>query len=159
MSNDAGQEPSMEEILASIRKIISEDGEEIGAKEAVAEAEREPNPKLEPDPEIDMLERTEEFDEVPLPTPIEPDGFEDELILDEEYLVSAETTAAGASSFAGLAGALDPNMRTGNLDRTLEALVKEVMRPLLRDWLESNLPVIVERCVKREIKKMATKPK
>ena len=159
MSNDAGQEPSMEEILASIRKIISEDGEEIGAKEAVAEAEREPNPKLEPDPEIDMLERPEEFDEVPLPTPIEPDGFEDELILDEEYLVSAETTAAGASSFAGLAGALDPNMRTGNLDRTLEALVKEVMRPLLRDWLESNLPVIVERCVKREIKKMATKPK
>ena len=159
MSNDAGQEPSMEEILASIRKIISEDGEEIGAKEAVAEAEREPNPKLEPDPEIDMLERTEEFDEVPLPTPIEPDGFEDELILDEEYLVSAETTAAGASSFAGLAGALDPNMRTGNLDRTLEALVKEVMRPLLRDWLESNLPVIVERCVKREIEKMATKPK
>ena len=159
MSNDAGQEPSMEEILASIRKIISEDGEEDGAKEAVAEAEREPKPKLEPDPEIDMLERTEEFDEVPLPTPIEPDGFEDELILDEEYLVSAETTAAGASSFAGLAGALDPNMRTGNLDRTLEALVKEVMRPLLRSWLESNLPVIVERCVKREIKKMATKPK
>ena len=106
-----------------------------------------------------MLERTEEFDEVPLPTPIDPDGFEDELILDEEYLVSAETTAAGASSFAGLAGALDPNIRTGNLDRTLEALVKEVMRPLLRDWLESNLPVIVERCVKREIKKMATKPK
>jgi len=149
----------MEEILASIRKIISEDGEEDGAKEAVAEAEREPKPKLEPDPEIDMLERTEEFDEVPLPTPIEPDGFEDELILDEEYLVSAETTAAGASSFAGLAGALDPNIRTGNLDRTLEALVKEVMRPLLRDWLESNLPVIVERCVKREIKKMATKPK
>jgi cell pole-organizing protein PopZ len=159
MSNDAGQEPSMEEILASIRKIISEDGEEDGAKEAVAEAEREPKPKLEPDPEIDMLERTEEFDEVPLPTPIESDGFEDELILDEEYLVSAETTAAGASSFAGLAGALDPNIRTGNLDRTLEALVKEVMRPLLRDWLESNLPVIVERCVKREIKKMATKPK
>ena len=159
MSNDAGQEPSMEEILASIRKIISEDGEEDGAKEAVAEAEREPKPKLEPDPEIDMLERTEEFDEVPLPTPIDPDGFEDELILDEEYLVSAETTAAGASSFAGLAGALDPNIRTGNLDRTLEVLVKEVMRPLLRDWLESNLPVIVERCVKREIKKMATKPK
>lgn len=149
----------MEEILASIRKIISEDGEEDGAKEAVAEAEREPKPKLEPDPEIDMLERTEEFDEVPLPTPIDPDGFEDELILDEEYLVSAETTAAGASSFAGLAGALDPNIRAGNLDRTLEALVKEVMRPLLRGWLESNLPVIVERCVKREIKKMATKPK
>ena len=159
MSNDAVQEPSMEEILASIRKIISEDGEADGAKEAVAEVEREPKPKLEPDPEIDMLERTEEFDKVPLPTPIEPDGFEDELILDEEYLVSAESTAAGALSFAGLAGALDPNMRTGNLDRTLESLVKEVMRPLLRDWLDSNLPVIVERCVKREIKKMATKPK
>ena len=83
----------------------------------------------------------------------------DEVIDDaEDVLVSAATTAAGASAFGQLAGALDPNMRLGAVDRTLESLVKEVMRPLLRDWLEANLPVVVERLVQREIEKMSVKP-
>jgi len=83
----------------------------------------------------------------------------DEMIDEtEEVLVSAATTAAGATAFGQLAGALDPNMRLGGVDRTLESLVKEVMRPLLRDWLEANLPAVVERLVKREIEKMSVKP-
>ena len=157
----------MEEILASIRKIISEDGEEEGAGEAVEEAaEPEPEPETEPEPEpelereADMLELTEEFvEETPLPAPVEPEEFDDDLILDEEDLLSEATSAAGAATFAELSGALAPRMPTGDLDRTLEDLVKEVMRPLLRNWLEANLPVIVERLVEREIEKMTSKPK
>ena len=62
MSDDAGQEPSMEEILASIRKIISEDGEE-----EVAEAEPEPEPAPEPVfEEDDALELTDEFEPEPI---------------------------------------------------------------------------------------------
>jgi cell pole-organizing protein PopZ len=104
-----------------------------------------------------MLELTEEFEEPALLAPVEIDEFEDELLLEDEDLVSAATTAAGAAAITGLFGALNPNMRTGDLDRSLESLVKEVMRPLLSSWLEANLPVIVERLVRREIDKMSSK--
>jgi cell pole-organizing protein PopZ len=52
---------------------------------------------------------------------------------------------------------MDLAMRLGGVDRTLEALVKELMRPMLRDWLEANLPAVVERLVQREIDKMSVK--
>jgi len=90
--------------------------------------------------------------------PVDEITLEDEVIDEvDDMLVSAATTAAGAGAFASLAGATDPNMRLGNVDRTLESLVKEVMRPILRDWLEANLPVVVERLVQREIEKMSKK--
>ena len=152
MSDDAGQEPSMEEILASIRKIISEDGEEgeEGEKEvAEAEPEPEPEPVFEED---DALELTDEFE----PEPVDEIALVDE-ILEDEGLVSAATTDAGASAFAQLAGASDPNLMLGRADRTLEALVREVMRPLLSTWLEANLPDVVERLVQAEIRKMSNK--
>ncbi len=164
MSDDAGQEPSMEEILASIRKIISEDGEEgEETEEEVAEADPEPEaeaePELEPEPEPepepifeedDALELTDEFE----PEPADKIALVDE-ILDDEGLVSAATTDAGASAFAQLSGASDPNLMLGRADRTLEALVREVMRPLLSTWLEANLPDVVERLVQAEIRKMS----
>ena len=148
MSGAAGQEPSMEEILASIRKVISEDDEEgTEAEEKIAEAE--PKPVFEED---DTLELTEEF---------EPDLAEEITLVDEvlndEGLVSAVTTEAGASAFAQLAGANDPNLMLGRADRTLESLVREVMRPLLSSWLEANLPNVVERLVQAEIQKMSDK--
>jgi len=148
MSDAAGQEPSMEEILASIRKVISEDDEEVTeAEERIAEAE--PKPVFEED---DTLELTEEF---------EP-GFTEEIaivdeVLNDEGLVSTVTTEAGASAFAQLAGASDPNLMLGRADRTLESLVREVMRPLLSSWLEANLPNVVERLVQAEIQKMSDK--
>tara|TARA_Y100000588_G_scaffold115613_1_gene126656 strand:- start:3217 stop:3708 length:492 start_codon:yes stop_codon:yes gene_type:complete len=160
MSDDAGQEPSMEEILASIRKIISEDGEEgeEGEKE-VAEAEPEPEAVSEPEPEPkpvfeedDALELTDEFE----PEPVDEIVLVDE-ILEDEGLLSAATTDAGASAFAQLVGASDPNLMLGRADRTLEALVREVMRPLLSTWLEANLPDVVERLVQAEIRKMSNK--
>ena len=159
MSDDAGQEPSMEEILASIRKIISEDGEEgeEGEEGEDEVAEAEPEPALEPEPEPvfeedDALELTDEFE----PEPVDEIALVDE-ILEDEGLVSAATTDAVASAFAQLAGASDPNLMLGRADRTLEALVREVMRPLLSTWLEANLPDVVERLVQAEIRKMSNK--
>ena len=148
MSNATGQEPSMEEILASIRKVISEDDEEgTEAEEEIAEAE--PKQVFEED---DTLELTEEF---------EPDLAEEIALVDEvlndEGLVSAVTTEAGASAFALLAGAYDSTLLLGRADRTLESLVRVVMRPLLSSWLEANLPNVVERLVQAEIQKMSDK--
>ena len=157
MSDDAGQEPSMEEILASIRKIISEDGEEAEksqqTEEEVVLAEPEPQKKAEAGfEEDDTLELTDEF---------EPDQTDEIALVDdvhqEERLISAATSDAAASAFAQLAGASDPNLILGRTDRTLESLIREVMRPLLSTWLEANLPDLVERLVQAEIRKVSAK--
>jgi hypothetical protein len=39
--------------------------------------------------------------------------------------------------------------------RTLEDIVKEMMRPMLKDWLDENLPGLVERIVRAEIERVA----
>ena len=155
MSDDTGQEPSMEEILASIRKIISEDGEDTEEDE-VTEPEPEPEPEPAPAPEgNDAIELTDQVVPPP-PAELEEITLIDEVV-EDDVLVSAATTAVGASAFAQLTGAMDLAMRLGGVDRTLEALVKELMRPMLRDWLEANLPAVVERLVQREIDKMSVK--
>ena len=151
MSDDTGQEPSMEEILASIRKIISEDGEDTEEDEVT-----EPAPEPAPAPEgNDAIELTDQVVPPP-PAELEEITLIDEVV-EDDVLVSAATTAVGASAFAQLTGAMDLAMRLGGVDRTLEALVKELMRPMLRDWLEANLPAVVERLVQREIDKMSVK--
>ncbi|MGB9151518.1 MAG: DUF2497 domain-containing protein, partial [Alphaproteobacteria bacterium] len=43
----------------------------------------------------------------------------------------------------------------GNGGRTLEDMVVELMRPLLKDWLDKNLPAVVERLVQKEIERIA----
>ena len=151
MSDNAGPEPSMEEILASIRKIISEDGEEAKKseqfEEGVALVEPEPRKEAEADFEEDDTLEPDQTDEIAL--------VDD--VLQQESLISAATTDAAASAFAQLAGASDPNLMLGRADRTLESLVREVMRPLLSTWLEANLPDVVERLVQAEIRKVSEK--
>ena len=42
-------------------------------------------------------------------------------------------------------------MAVGNRDLTLENMVREMLRPILREWLDRNLPYLIERLVKKEI--------
>jgi hypothetical protein len=42
-------------------------------------------------------------------------------------------------------------MVVGNRDLTLETMVRGMLRPLLREWLDRNLPYLIERLVKKEI--------
>ena len=45
-------------------------------------------------------------------------------------------------------------LRVSGQGRTVEDIVVEMLRPMMRDWLDSNLPIIVERIVQREIRKL-----
>ena len=45
----------------------------------------------------------------------------------------------------------------GNRDMTLEGLIREILRPLLREWLDQNLPYLIERLVKKEIDHMVNR--
>lgn len=181
MSEQTSQEPTMEEILASIRRIISEDDapapeeaaapaeEPAAVAEPVAEPEPEPvaaepepepveaaaEPAPEPAHEEEALELTEKVEthgdldvfsapaaEASLPEP-EPTPV--------EALVSDRAATAAASAFGQLSAAI--TMPKG--DRTLEDVVRELLRPLLQQWLDDNLPTIVQQAVEAEVDRIA----
>jgi cell pole-organizing protein PopZ len=135
-----------------------------GLDEATSEAEIRP-----PAPEPEVFELT---DDMALPEPasfqkVEPD---DDLEFTEaaraaqrqpayeppvetappQQILSRSTVSAVESAFNSLA-----NTVLSNNARTLEDLVKEMLRPMLKSWLDDNLPGLVERIVKAEIERVS----
>ncbi|MET0294938.1 MAG: DUF2497 domain-containing protein [Phenylobacterium sp.] len=173
----------MEEILASIRRIISEDdsGPEAKAEdlpipppledEAPAEVvsiDVPPEPEPEPaEAEEEVLELTERVESVgdldvypaeePEPPAYQPEpepvaAFEAPPPPDVgEGLVGAAAATAAAIEF----GRLSSNIGLGNGDATLEQIVRELLRPLLKQWLDDNLPGIVQTAVDAEVERIA----
>ncbi len=194
------QEPSMEEILASIRRIISEDGEEADGQEpeaAAAEGSDGAAPEEEPadDDVLELTDIVEEDSEVvdladeqekavveepaaadeelELADTIGPDGAEEpaaEPAPEEspqvedgaadgaepagDGLMSEDKADASADAFANLLGAMSAATPVGAEGRTLEDIVKALMRPLLKEWLDANLPHLVDRIVREEIERV-----
>ena len=175
------QEPSMEEILASIRRIISEDAE--GQKPAPA-AEAAAAPALEPEPEEDILELTDRVNDdgsvvslgghpdddeaKPSFSLGEPeDGKEDIAFDHEEFseaLMSGNPSNAAASAFAQLEqemsvpprpAAAAPSVSPSGGGITLEQLVSDALKPMLKSWLDTHLPGMVEDLVRAEIERVA----
>jgi cell pole-organizing protein PopZ len=206
------QEPTMEEILASIRRIIADDDTskptpkaadpvpppppmaqrpdpvpppppraapvvppkpapepamrqaDIDAMLSNLNASAAPEPVEEP-PAPDILELTESMAE-PEPAsfrtidgqsdvvfeerPFEPEPAPRAAKLSGDALLSASTTSAVDSAFNTLAHTvLVQNART------LEDLVREMLRPMLKSWLDDNLPGLVERLVRTEIERVS----
>jgi cell pole-organizing protein PopZ len=168
----------MEEILASIRRILNEDeapadGEGAAASEPEAEddvlvldrsmlvsptetaeeAEEEPVHAAEPEPPV-----ARPAPEPPpfRPPPVEPLTFEAPPPAPGPTLVAPETAAAAQSSVDGLLRTLAAS-RSSQVYRggpTIEDLVREEIRPLLKDWLDNHLPPLVERLVRAEIERV-----
>lgn len=149
----------MEDILASIRRNLSEDDQEEGAEAAAPEAEPapEPEPEQEPEPEPVM-----EMEPEPAPPSPEP-GPEDVLELtpamiagdqaDSDQAVSDPAARASSDALQELARVLlsQRDIAIGSRDITLEGLLREILRPLLREWLDRNLPYLIEELVNKEI--------
>ena len=68
----------------------------------------------------------------------------------DRALISSETIAAVDSAFNSLAHTV-----IGQNARTLEDLVREMLRPMLKSWLDDNLPGMVERIVRAEIERVS----
>jgi hypothetical protein len=92
-------------------------------------------------------------------THVDPQGHaKSEPTLDpvRERIVSTATSGAAAAAFAQL-GALPRDRRRegesplGGAERTLEEIVRGMLRPMLQSWLDEHLPAIVERLVREEI--------
>ena len=204
------QEPSMEEILASIRRIIADEEATKPQTRAAPEptpgrasvesaplgrsepaALRAPAEPVEPDeiettptasvaqetsdPEAELgapelaetmpgsdaddaafsdidAHANDDFEDAPA-TPehaSRPTGGHLRTIEAVEPLLSAEATAAVNSAF----GTLAHTVLVQNA-RTLEDLVREMLRPMLKTWLDDNLPNLVERLVRAEIERVS----
>jgi hypothetical protein len=199
MSEQTAPEPTMEEILASIRRIISEDdapGATASAEpaddwEAPAQAETahaEPDAKGAQEAQDDVLELTERA-----PTPAETHGDVDVYSAEvkaeidppatgEEVhaaaaqpeavaqaaaepagdaLVGGTAAASAASAFDRLSASFDKpagaiaSMGMPAAGRTLEDLTRELLRPLLKTWLDENLPGIVQARVDEEVERIS----
>jgi cell pole-organizing protein PopZ len=194
---DAQAEPTMEEILASIRRIISEDDSAAPAADA--------SPMAEPDFGDEVLELNEPVMEMPetvspdfdfdaLPVEDEPEVALDEIIVEDRWeepepvappppapvaaapvaapvyvpapepapsqfpfdqgLVSNPIADKTSTVFAKLA----PNTTLPGMfisGNTVEAMVGELIKPMLKDWLDANLPRIVEEKVEAEVARIA----
>ena len=181
-------EPSMEEIIASISRIIAEDkhpaDQRVGAKgqsEVAAPASGERSEILDltqvvnedgsvrrVSPWAELATASSASPDEPTASPADAAGriepppshadaaLEPRLDSGRERIVSAATSGAAAAAFAQL-GALprerrnEPELPLGGARRTLEEIVREMLRPLLQAWLDDHLPGIVERLVREEI--------
>ncbi len=170
-AGEAGQEPSMEDILASIRRILSEEEEEEIKEEEkkAAEPAPEPEPALEsepaaepepepaPEPEPEPAPEPDSVPEIELTEPM--NTAEDILELTEsmvtspQTVISAPTARLSTDVLSELARAIldRRDLAVGGGDVTLEGIGREMLRPILREWLDRNLPYLIERLVKKEI--------
>ncbi|QWG11076.1 DUF2497 domain-containing protein [Bradyrhizobium sediminis] len=107
--------------------------------------------KIEPRDDLEFTETaaTRAIQQPPAfePPPFEPPPFE---TAPPQQILSRSTVSAVESAFNTLA-----NTVLSNNARTLEDLVKEMLRPMLKSWLDDNLPGLVERIVKAEIERVS----
>ncbi|EGP07261.1 hypothetical protein CSIRO_2989 [Bradyrhizobiaceae bacterium SG-6C] len=121
--------------------------------EQMAVPEPAPQPvfnKIEPDDDLEFAETP--VAEIPAPRPTPPRSFEREPARETpvQQIMSGSTVSAVESAFNAL-----QNTVLSNNARTLEDLVKEMLRPMLKSWLDDNLPNLVERIVKAEIERVS----
>jgi cell pole-organizing protein PopZ len=72
--------------------------------------------------------------------------------------VGAGAAASAASAFAGLTASLarpEPAALVGGSGPTIDALARELLRPMLKEWLDTHLPGIVEAAVRKEVERIA----
>ena len=181
----------MEEILASIRRIISDENSASAPAAAAAPppapapavpkpaapppAAKKAAPPPPPPPPVEKAVE-EEADVLELTEMVEAKGQEDfdkaEVVADvmfrdvepmresaprmsaparmDDQLMSQHASTAVSSAF----GALSNSMFTGD-SRTVDELVREMLKPMLKAWLDDNLPSLVERLVRAEIERVS----
>jgi cell pole-organizing protein PopZ len=105
--------------------------------------------KIEPEDDLEFTENAAARAAHRQPA-FEPPPFETEPAAPAQQILSRSTVSAVESAFNTLA-----NTVLSNNARTLEDLVKEMLRPMLKSWLDDNLPGLVERIVKAEIERVS----
>ena len=136
----AGREPSMEDILASIKKVIAEEKELRTTVHTAQSDEDEPRP-----------EETADEDVLELDQPLAPSMDLGPPLIDEH---AAGKSRQALEQLQTVAAAVPPPP-AGN---PLEEIIREMLRPMLKQWLDEHLPQMVDEHVKREISRITGRP-
>jgi hypothetical protein len=152
-------EASVEEILESIKKVIARDN-----RDSALEARRR---KTETTDQIEEQQASASNDSDPIELDEVLDLSEMEYSVHEEAeettespLIDERVRGAMQENFAALAMLAEPGARPQIVrsgETSLEGLTRELLRPMLADWLDKNLPGMVEKMVQAEIARIAGK--
>ena len=135
---DMSREPSMEDILSSIRRVIARDEAPGAPRDARA---------AEADDILDLQEQEDRAAEAAAEDAPETEELVSEASADAARQ-SLEALAAAVTPAAAAAPAAAGPVANG---RTMEDVVLDALRPMLKDWLDTNLPPLVETMVAKEI--------
>src|SRR5438067_680298 len=138
----AGREPSMEDILASIKKVIAEEKELRTVVQPVESVEDEPLPEDMATSEEDVLELDQ-----PLAAPMDLGP----PLVDEQL---AGQSRQALEQLQTVAASVPPQPATN----PLEDMVREMLKPILKQWLDEHLPPMIDEHVKREISRITGRP-
>ena len=140
----SGREPSMEDILASIKKVIAEEKELRTTVSVEDEGEDAPLPE-------DEAEESDEVDVLELNEPLAPPVDLGPPLLDEGIAGHSREALEQLSTIAATIPAA-PQVNP------LEDMVREMLKPILKQWLDEHLPQMVDEHVKREITRITGRP-
>jgi len=140
----AGREPSMEDILASIKKVIAEEKELRTTVRAAGTGDEDELPEdISPSEEEDVLE---------LDQPLAPPVDLGPPLIDEQ---AAGKSRQALEQLQTVAATVPPPPPSAN---PLEDMIREMLRPMLKQWLDEHLPQMVDEHVKREISRITGRP-
>ncbi len=163
---EQSREPTMEEILSSIKKIIADDAGDIpvrGAKTTVRSRIENAVPTAAAHEEAEAvleLTQVEEIQQMDMSGDAVDTMMDDVSASLDDSLLDNTKAESLARSFTALQTLAEPGVapqivRSG--ETSLEGLVRDMLRPMLKDWLDQNLPPIVESMVTREINRITKK--
>ena len=154
---DPQAEPSMEEILASIRRIISEE-EQAPAAPVLDRTDQAEDLVTQTEDDIVFEAVEQAIEPPPAPKPRAPAPApraaapEPVVATTPETILSPPSASAAAGALARLAGSLRVSDTPG---QTVEGVVRELLKPMLKEWLDHHLPAIVEARVEAELERIA----
>ena len=153
-------EPSVEEILESIKKVIARDNRAGAAEERREREERGVAEEAVPVPSDDVLDLAGMGLYVEADEAAEDAAHAEAGEAEQDALVGSETVSSISESLAALAMMAQPPaapqiVRSG--ETSLEGMVRDLLRPELAMWLDKNLPALVEKLVAAEIARIVGK--
>ena len=164
-NNKDQTEASMEEILASIRRIISQDDNKISSN--YKDIDEDNNKSIDSgedeililtdvvdENDLNEVNKTKDKSEINLNT--KPSSVNSSDVY-EEPIISSKVEELSVSLISDLLSAIDSDAAIGSENKNLEMLTKEMLRPMLKEWLDANLPKTVENIVREEIKRIVVK--
>ncbi|MBC7767719.1 MAG: DUF2497 domain-containing protein [Phycisphaerales bacterium] len=152
-------EPSMEEILASIRRIISEEEQ---PQPPVLDLTQTDEPQMTAAPHVMVEDDDIVFEAVEHVVVEAPPAPQAAPVLVQQRvevspaigddIVSAPSANATANALARLSGTL---RIADTQNQTIEGVIRELLKPMLKEWLDKNLPAIVDARVEAELERIS----